>query len=503
MKPITPTFEKKSNNPLYLQLYSYIQDEILRGKILAGEKLPSLRHLSEELHISVTTVQQAYDQLLLEGYVTTKRGSGYYVSTLSPIEQSFARGEHSPLSDFYADCYDENHNGTNNKSGEAQRSLDEELLREHADALYDLSCFDFNKWKKCSAKVLTDYAHLLTFESDPQGEQSLRREIAKYLYGARGVSCYPNQIVIGAGTQQITMHLGRILQQLSIRHVAVEEPGYLPVKKIFADLGMVMTPVRVGEDGIEISRLPQNIRSAVYVSPSNQFPTGAVMPVGKRYELLEWAQRNDSIIIEDDYDSELRYFGRPIPAMQGLDTGERVVYLGSFSSTLFPAIKISYMVLTPSLAKAFEELKKGYTQTCSKSEQLTLALFMNNGYYNAGVRKLRRLYAQKLHATIAALSGYGGDFIKIRSAQSGLNVILEIGSAETSEGDAHTSGKSSVSQIKKFCEEAAALGITAVPVSAYADKSESSGNSLVLYFDQIPLARIDSLISELISRAKL
>lgn len=503
MKPITPNFEKKSENPLYLQLYSYIQDGILCGDIAAGEKLPSLRRLSEELHISVTTVQQAYDQLLLEGYVTTKRGSGYYVSTLSPIEQSFARGEHSPLGNFYTDCYDENHNGANNKSGEAQHSLDEELLHEHADALYDISCFDFNKWKKCSAKVMTYYAHLLTFESDPQGEQSLRREIAKYLYGARGVSCYPEQIVIGAGTQQITMHLGRILQQLSIRHVAVEEPGYLPVKKIFADLGMVMTPVPVGEEGIEISRLPQNIRSAVYVSPSNQFPTGAVMPVGKRYELLEWAQRNDSIIIEDDYDSELRYFGRPIPAMQGLDTGERVVYLGSFSSTLFPAIKISYMVLTPSLAKAFEELKKGYTQTCSKSEQLTLALFMNNGYYNAGVRKLRRLYAQKLQATTAALSRYGGDFIKIRSAQSGLNVILEIGSAETSEGDARTSGKSSISQIKKFCEEAAALGITAVPVSAYADKSEGSGNSLVLYFDQIPLARIDSLIAELISRAKL
>ncbi len=493
MKPITPSFEKTSENPLYLQLYQYIKAAILQGDIGTTEKLPSLRRLSEELHISVTTVQQAYDQLLLEGYVTGKLGSGYYVSALSPVEQTLAG------SDFSAEA--QKHIGA--FEGVSQDSLDQELLREHADALYDLSCFDFNKWKKCSAKVLTDYAHLLTFESDPQGEQSLRREIAKYLYSARGVSCYPNQIVIGAGTQQITMHLGRILQQLSIRHVAVEEPGYLPVKKIFADLGMVMTPVKVGEDGIEISRLPQNIRSAVYVSPSNQFPTGAVMPVGKRYELLEWAQRNDSIIIEDDYDSELRYFGRPIPAMQGLDTGERVVYLGSFSSTLFPAIKISYMVLTPSLAKAFEELKKGYTQTCSKSEQLTLALFMNNGYYNAGVRKLRRLYAQKLHATIAALSGYGGDFIKIRSAQSGLNVILEIGSAETSEGDAHTSGKSSVSQIKKFCEEAAALGITAVPVSAYADKSESSGNSLVLYFDQIPLARIDSLISELISRAKL
>ena len=484
MKPITPTFEKKSDNPLYLQLYSYIQDAILRGDISAGEKLPSLRRLSEELHISVTTVQQAYDQLLLEGYVTTKRGSGYYVSTLSPVEQSFARGNYE-RSDNSSYEHDENRGNFNKGKSDPQRSLDEELLHEHAEALYDLSCFDFNKWKKCSAKVMTDYAHLLTFESDPQGEESLRREIAKYLYGARGVSCYPDQIVIGAGTQQITMHLGRILQQLSIRHVAVEEPGYLPVKKIFADLGMVMTPVPVGDEGIEITRLPQNIRSAAYVSPSNQFPTGAVMPVGKRYELLEWAQRNDSIIIEDDYDSELRYFGRPIPAMQGLDTGERVVYLGSFSSTLFPAIKISYMVLTPSLAKAFEELKKGYTQTCSKSEQLTLALFMNRGYYNAGVRKLRRLYAQKLQATTAALSKYGGDFIKIRSAQSGLNVILEIGTK---------------TQIEKFCAAAESLGITAVPVSTYADRSEGSGNSLVLYFDQIPLNRIDSLIAELVFR---
>ena len=501
MKPITPTFEKEIGNPLYLQLYSYIQDAILSGDISAGEKLPSLRRLSEELHISVTTVQQAYDQLLLEGYVSTKRGSGYYVSTLSPIEQSLVSGNLKQLS---ADS-DES----------SQNSLDEELLHEHAEALYDLSCFDFNKWKKCSAKVMTDYAHLLTFESDPQGEQSLRREIAKYLYGARGVSCHPEQIVIGAGTQQITMHLGRILQQLSIQHVAVEEPGYLPVKKIFADLGMVMTPVPVGAEGIEISRLPQNIRSAVYVSPSNQFPTGAVMPVGKRYELLEWAQRNDSIIIEDDYDSELRYFGRPIPAMQGLDTGERVVYLGSFSSTLFPAIKISYMVLTPSLAKAFEELKKGYTQTCSKSEQLTLALFMNRGYYNAGVRKLRRLYAQKLQATTAALSRYGGDFITIRSAQSGLNVILEIGeparSPQRKEITSETFDKFEKAiadkneeplRIHKICNAAATLGITIVPVSTYADKSEGSGNSLVLYFDQIPLNRIGPLISELVSCAR-
>ena len=182
----------------------------------------------------------------------------------------------------------------------------------------DPSCFDFVKWKKCMARVLTDYSRLLLFESDPQGEPALQFEISKYVYHSRGVIANPDQIVICAGTQQLTTHLCRIMRRMNIGHVSTEDPGYLPVQNIFRDHGFSITRVAVEKDGIRIEKLPTNIPSAVYVSPSNQFPTGSVMPVGKRYQLLEWALENDSYILEDDYDSELRYFGKPVPALLGL-----------------------------------------------------------------------------------------------------------------------------------------------------------------------------------------
>lgn len=350
--------------------------------------------------------------------------------------------------------------------------------------LCDPACFDFGKWKTCAGRVLSEFAPLLTFESDPRGEEALRSEIAGYIYRSRGVFCTKDQIIIAAGTQQTTLHISRILHRMGIGHVAVEEPGYLPVKNILKDSGFVISPVNVGADGIDISGLPANIRSAVYVCPSNQFPTGAVMPVGRRLELLEWARRNDSLIIEDDYDSELRYFGRPVPALQGLDQSHRVIYLGSFSSTLFPAVKISYMVLPPQLAESFSNLTAGYTQTCSKMEQLTLALFMSQGYYQTGIRKLRNLYGQKLQATSKAVEAYGQDFVEIESAKSGLNMIVKVRSPKS--GD-------------ELCREAAKLKIEAVPVSKYADteSEEASKTDIVLYYHQLPLKAIDGLIREL------
>ena len=188
---------------------------------------------------------------------------------------------------------------------------------------------------------------------------------------------------------------------MGINHITVEEPGYLPVRNIFRDRAFAMTAVPVGKEGIPVSKLPTNIRSAVYVSPSNQFPTGYVMPIGKRYDLLNWAVKNDSIVIEDDYDSELRYFGKPIPSLQGLDHNQRVVYLGSFSSTLFPSIKISYMILPEHMAEIFDTIHGDYTQTCSKTEQLTLALYMSRGYYQTNLKKLRTLYSQKLQVVLS------------------------------------------------------------------------------------------------------
>lgn len=471
MKAIIPEFDEKSTRPLYLQLYDYIKKAILSNEMKPNEKLPSLRSLAEKLNLSITTVNLAYSQLNVEGYIYSKPQSGYYVNNiLHRVEEGAVdeRNEYNQNRDY------------------ALFPVDVEKTDESSFLQYDLSCFDFNKWKKCMNKVFTEYPHLLMFESDPQGELALRYEISKYIYRSRGVICNPEQIVIGAGTQQITSHLCLILSKLGINHVAVEEPGYLPVKNMFRDRGFVMTPVDVDKEGIEINRLPANIKSAVYVSPSNQFPTGAVMPIGRRYQLLDWANHNNSIIIEDDYDSELRYFGKPVPALQGLDNHQRVVYLGSFSSTLFSSIKISYMVLPERMAGIFKEISRGYTQTCSKTEQLTLALFMEQGLYQTNIKKLRNLYSQKLQKVISSINKYGKGIIKPTNTSSGINMIINVDSKKSAE---------------QLCSEAKMLGVSATPVSIYADDPSCKQlAALVFYYNQIPIHEIQETIKALIEK---
>lgn len=457
MKPIILELNNNSSTPLYVQLYQSIKSDITTGSIKAGERLPSLRSLSQSLGISITTVQLAYNQLLVEGYTVSRPQSGYYVS------QTFHAGP--------------------GFSSSADISIAKNFSEDKDDSPYihDSCCFDFNKWKKCSSAVFNQYADRLLYESDPQGEKILRSEISKYLYSSRGVKCSPKQIVIGAGTQQITGQLCRILDKLEISHVSLESPGYLPVQNMFRDNGFAISHIPVHKDGIDISRLPVNISSAVYVSPSNQFPTGAVMPAGRRYQLLEWAKTNDSIIIEDDYDSELRYFGKPVPALQSLDSTDSVVYLGSFSSTLFPAIKISYMVLPPAIIGIFDQIRGRYTQTCSKAEQLTLALFMEKGFYNTGIKKLRNLYSQKLQASLLALSRYGHGKVKAVDTQSGINLILRIRSSKNAE---------------ELCSIAKSIGVHMVPV---ADISDQETSALIFYYNSIPLKEIDGIVKALMS----
>lgn len=456
MKPIILQFNNSSSVPLYIQLYSYIKSDILAGNMQTGEKLPSLRELSKNLNISVTTTELAYNQLLVEGYITSKPQSGYYIG-----EISFSKASNSIHSDI--DEYD----------------LSSYTFEDYSYK-YDLNCFDFNKWKKCMSKVLNEYSHLLLFESDPQGEAALRFEISKYVYTSRGVTCSPNQIVIGAGTQQLIVHLARILRKININHVAMESPGYLPVQNIFRDHGFAITKIPVASDGITISNLPTNIPTAAYVSPSNQFPTGTVMPIGKRYQLLEWAAQNNSIILEDDYDSELRYFGKPVPALQGLDDGKHVVYFGSFSSTLFSAIKISYMILPNEMINIFNSIKSDYTQTCSKTEQLTLALFMENGFYYTNIKKLRNLYSQKLQVAISALANYANDFIEQSNTKSGINMIIKVESAKS---------------VDLLCDEAKSLGILVQPI---ADVTEKASAELVFYYNKIPIDELKSSICQMI-----
>ena len=476
MKRIAPALDSASERPLYLQLYDYIKDGILSGELPPREKLPSLRSLAKSTSMSLTTVQLAYSQLVMEGYLTSKPNSGYYINEIFyGLEGPGSSAESSPGKMAIT------------QYGQQQNSDEDDSPDKHF--LYDMDCFDFTKWKKCMNRVFNEHAPELLFVSDPQGEFPLRREIAKYLYGARGVSCRPDQILIGAGTQQITSYLASILQTNGIRNISLEEPGYLPVKSILRDREFLMTPVPMGPDGIRIDLLPSNIRSAVYVSPSNQFPTGSVMSISKRYELLDWAAKNNSIIIEDDYDSELRYSGNTVPALQGLRKQENVVYLGSFSSTLFASIKISYMVLPASLTGMLEDIMAGYTQTCSKAEQLTLASFMAKGYYQTGIRRLRNLYSQKLQTTVNTIKKHGDDFITPASTSSGTNMLLEIKTDKTAE---------------KLCADAASLGVTATGTGRFWEENQSESGtrtktrSIILYYVRIPLDKLPEVIRELI-----
>ena len=424
------------------------------------EKLPSLRNLSDTLQVSITTVDLAYNQLEVEGYIFSKPQSGYYVNNISAVVAE--QPQSNPAS---------------------QQQLEMDIHR--TPQKYDLNCFDFNKWKKCINRVFTENPHQLLFESDSQGESVLREEISKYVYTSRGVKCHPSQIVIAAGTQQITNLLSTVLHKMNISNVAVEEPGYLPVNKIFRDRGFTITSVEVLSDGINIGKLPANIPSAVYVNPSNQFPTGAVMPVGKRYQLLEWARSNNSFIIEDDYDSELRYFGRPVPSLQGLDNSGRVIYLGSFSSTLFASAKISYMILPESMAKIFQFISSDYAQTCSKTEQLALAYFMAEGKYQTGIKKLRRLYSQKLQLALSTFEKYAKGFVKPENTSSGINMILNI---KTDKDPAQLS------------ESAEKLGIQVVPAYIYTKNKDQ--HTMIFYYNKLPLETLEADIIAMVDAWK-
>ena len=452
MKKIILDLDNSNRQFLYEQLYDRIKEDILTGSIKAGEKLPSLRSLSKELGISLTTIEQAYNQLMVEGYISSKPQAGFFAEEIGTAREQ--------------------------ETEEGVEEIAEEVMTEN-EFIHDPSSFDFNKWKKCSNEVFNYYSGQLLFESDPQGERALRNEIAKYIYRSRGVKASPDRIVIGAGTQQITSHLSRILLRMKINLVSLEEPGYLPVQSILRDAGLQIYHIPVREDGIQIDRLPSNINSAVYVSPSNQFPTGAVMPIARRYELLDWADRNHSVIIEDDYDSELRYFGRPVPALKSLDDKNCVVYLGSFSSTLFPAVKISYMVLPMEMAEIFNDIKGAYTQTCSKSEQLTLALFMENGYHYTGIRKLRSMNSRKLDVTLSAFDKYFGKEVIPMDTRSGITLTIKVRS-------------------KRYLTElillARSIGLEMVPISAITDQETTA---LSFYYSQLPLETIEQKIKEL------
>lgn len=408
-------WDTNRKEPMYEQLYAYLKTEIRAGRISSGSKLPSQRRLASHLNVSRNTVDAAYQQLLAEGYLHSEPRRGLFVSELPENEAT------NP--DDRANAWDSDDSALDGGICREPVHVANEPLYDFRYGDVDTQYFPYRLWRQFLMKSLSpEHAHLLQY-GDQQGEIELRRQIADYLYQSRGVRCSPEQIVIGAGTQWLMGLLCRLIGRKA--RYGMEEPGYVRMRMIFEDFGRAPVAVRLDESGIRVSELRQNKVQAVYVTPSHQFPTGTVMSVSRRFELIEWARATGGTIIEDDYDSEFRYERRPIPSLHSLDKYGNTVYVGTFSKSLMPSVRIGYLVLPDKLMNAYQAKGQHYKQTTSRLDQYTLALFMQSGEWTRHLNRMRNLYKKRYLALVAAIRTYLDQKVRIIGAASGLHLLLE------------------------------------------------------------------------------
>jgi len=406
MNELMISLDLSEKKHLYEQIYQYIRDEIHLGHILTGEKLPSARALAEQLQVSRCTVNFAYEQLLSEGYIEAKPCKGYYVC---PIEELFAWGNENKAADKHLW-----------KTETAKQEPAEQIdFSPHA---VDIRLFPFETWRRISRKVLMESNSDVLSLGHPQGDLSLRKTIARYLYQARGVNCSPEQIVVGAGNDYLLMLLHQLLgENVS---VAMENPTYFRAYRMFRSFGFQIRSVPMDSSGILVEQLKNKNADVVYVMPSHQFPVGTVMPIGRRMELLNWAgQQQNRYLIEDDYDSEFRFRGKPIPALQASDTSGKVIYIGTFSKSIAPAIRTSYMVLPESLLAVFQEKCGFLSATVSRVDQAVLTEFIETGAFERHLNKMRKYYREKHDLLLQELRPLQENF-QISGTDAGLHVLL-------------------------------------------------------------------------------
>ncbi|MGG1252550.1 PLP-dependent aminotransferase family protein [Brevibacillus agri] len=412
---------------LYLQLYRYFRAEIQEGRLPSGTRLPSVRALSGFLQVSKTTVECAYHQLLAEGYIESRERSGFYVVDMEwdgPLPEHAGK-KSVPTAGAV---------GVAAAGGRVPHAAEQpedgqpvSIRYDFHHARVDAEHFPYERWRKYTNQCMQKENRSVLYYGDRQGEPLLREELARYLSRARGVQATPEQIVIGAGTQIMISLLGFLFGPRG-QIVAMEEPGYNGVRSVFAHLGFAVCPIRLEEDGIDVEALGKSGARYVYITPSHQDPSGIVMPYAKRLKLLHWANQTGGYIIEDDYDGEFRYHGRPIPSLQGLDTHGRVIYLGTFSKALLPSIRISYMVLPQELLAIYHEQLADFDQSASRIHQETLALFMKHGDWERHIRKMRTLYRKKHDAMQHILQEQLGPYILLKGQDAGLSMTVEVAS---------------------------------------------------------------------------
>lgn len=398
--------EGDSKIPLYEQIYNYIKKNMEDGKISRGEKLPSTRFMAKYLQVSRSTVELAYEQLRSEGYIESIPCKGYFICDIAELYQleRSEKSESLPVK-------------------EKKLSKQPQISIDFSANGIDEKHFPYNLWRKLHKEILLEETGELLNPGDSQGEYGLRQAIAHYLYQARGVNCRPEQIIVGAGNEYLLILLAQLLGEK--KRVAMENPTYLQAYHTFCNIGWEVIAVSTEQERAD-EVLKKVCPDILYTMPSHQFPMGTVMPMKKRLELLRWAsEREGRYLIEDDHDSEYRYIGKPIPALQGIDTGERVIYLGTFSASIAPSLRVSYMVLPEHLLEVYREKCYFYSTTVPKLSQRVLQLFIEEGHFGRHLNKMRSVYRNKHDVLITELKKYPW-VRRVYGENAGLHLLVEV-----------------------------------------------------------------------------
>lgn len=426
---LTYSFEQIGTDSLYEYLYKCIRKDILNGTLPAGYKLPSKRSFAKNLNISVITVENAYAQLMAEGYLTSIPKKGYFVAKL---EQLFLE---KPVHTASAEPLKQEQDPHNallkteeaflKKTGKTQEAK-EDYFADFVTNSVKPEYFPFSVWAKLLREVLSDRQKELLTPSPAGGVLPLREAIAKHLRQFRGICVLPEQVIVGAGTEYL---YGLLIQLLGRNRIfAVEDPGYRKIAQIYESNNVRCCHIPMDEGGIHMEALNESSADIIHISPSHHYPTGMITPISRRYELLGWASKQEGrYIIEDDYDCEFRLMGKPIPALQSIDVMEKVIFMNTFTKSLAPTIRISYMVLPPHLLGKFHETLKFYSCTVSNFEQYTLADFISGGYLEKHINRMRNFYRGQRDRLIECIKKSSfSSMVTIREEDSGLHFLLSV-----------------------------------------------------------------------------
>lgn len=415
---LTFSLNTTSAIPLYEQIYQEIKERIRDGSLPSAFKLPSSRALSCNLGVSRNTVDTAYYQLQAEGYIRSAPRSGFYVCDIEqtdsplPLPSKNAPRSNAPLAV--------------QQKNSLQATTPPDFQYDFSPYAIDISHFPFSVWQRLSRQVLSDERELFLL-GDNQGDAALRAAICDYVCLSREVSCLPEQIIVGAGVDYLLQMLSLTLRALSLTQITMENPGYTQAAHIFQNNALKVSPGALDEQGLTISSVSAGSH-LVYVTPSHQFPVGTVMPFGRRRELLRWAgSAPERYIIEDDHDSEFRYRGKPIPSLQGMDGGQHVIYIGTFSKAIAPAIRVGYLILPENLLKIYQKVCGHYSCTVSRIDQAILTHFLSDGYFEKHINRMRKIYRSKHDLAIECLQPLIQKYnLRLQGEHAGLHLTVSL-----------------------------------------------------------------------------